>query len=391
MSPEDPPKQPLLEEPAEPQMCEVCFSTSHRTEDCDVTREGVMLKNMQWAEESLNSGGLRSERITQSEGLTVYRIYDENGGVLGELEIADEPRALQPGGSKAGSPWGLLSFGFESPDGASYKTGPSGSPYIEDILSAGVGFLREQQERQAAERKMRVRDEFGKLELDGSRWRMSLPGYEHMSSGERAAVLGLTLEEFRESERTSMDLGAIWGELKTNATQNDLYRLWNAWREGGENAAVAELEGRVRALLSPQYLSLLDRVKAAVPQEKNIEEKMEAHRLAGEAQFLGIPREDIDFVERTVDDARSLQFALKEDERARVREWWGRLAKPPEIHIPSFDEERKRLGLESVPDEALEQQLQEGMDDPKRAALQALKDRLARYRDIKQKVIEGTK
>jgi hypothetical protein len=380
---EDIPSPPTSEE-ITPAMCEICFSTSHKTEDCDIPREKELLKNMQWTENILNAGNLRTERVEQGEGVTVYRIRTVEGFPLGILEIADMPRALGPD-VKTIAAFGMNSFRFEAPSGTTFITGAEGTPNIEDILAAGMDFLKEEHERELQEKEERMRQEFGRLESEGSQWHPWIPGYDRMNVGEQAEASGLTVDEMIERKNVDIDYGTIYGELGSDGS-NLLWRLGRAWET--EDPKAYEIESGIRQRIDPKYGAALDRIKAARPRMRELGEKMKQFELKKEERLLDLPREEIDFMKQAVDAMRQFEFFLPSDCRARFREWRERQAGLVKVRIPSMQADRDRLGLDSISNEELESQFLAEMDEIQQATFYELKAGLKEYWRIKNKVFE---
>lgn len=350
-------------------MCEICFSTAHKTEDCDVAKEGEILKSSRWAEEMLLARGISAELTEKNQAETAYRLKDESGYDLGTLAITDEVRLrgddAAPTGKNAGFWSSEFTLMFKAPDGTTLKLGTERP--LDYVISDGLAFLKDAHARETGADRT---PEALKSKQEQER-------ADNAKTAERMGLEPEELEAMLSGRRSLNDFFARRGEPESRREISNLMNRWEgrAWvgneQPDSRYLSDEEFEEKLFAGLPPDSRSQFsEEFRDTLPSYRRIAAKardFKERRLAAEKGL-------------SVEDWKFLDGAGKAFDRFALG-----LGSERRLSFPLLFQGWRMRGLDDPTNKELEARLVKLLDQKEKDELEELKQKIPQYRDIEKK------
>ncbi|MDP2933085.1 MAG: hypothetical protein Q8N81_03045 [bacterium] len=351
------------------EMCQICFSTSHSTPDCDVTKEGEMLKSANWAQEMLAARGVTALEVGKNEAETTFHLVDGEGTVLGELAITDELRLrgedTAPTGKNAGFWSSEFTLMFETPDGTTLKLGTERP--MDYVINDGLDFLKDAHARETGAD--RTPEALKRKEEQ-----------ERARNAKTAEQMGLTPDELEGMMSGRRSLNKFFEKRGKPKDRRDISNLMDRWEgrsysgnEDPENRYLSDekfeehffggLPEDARSQFGDEFRDVLPEYRRVAAKARDFKER----RLAAEK---GLSVEDWKILDGTSKALDRFALGLGSDRR---------------LSFPLLFQGWRMRGLDDPTNKELEARLVKLLDQKERDELEELKQKIPQCREIEKR------
>lgn len=350
------------------QVCQICFSASHITENCDVAKEKEMLKSAGWARELLASHGVTALEVGKDEAETSFHLVDEDGSVLGELVVIDEVRMrgedLKATASNAGFWPSGFTLLFTAPDGTVLKLATE-KP-MDYVIADGVQFLRDARARETG--------------ADKTPEALEKKSKEEKERNERIAEqMGLLPEELKAMVGGRRDIFEFFSKSGDSKKTKLAQGLMDRW-EGRSSASSEDSEDRY-STDEELETKLFGGLSGGVTEEFNKEHGLqfsEYRRIAAKAKDFR-ERRNSESSGLSLDDWRFVDDTSKSLDRFALG-----LGPERRLSFPLLFIGWENRGLDDPTNKELEAKLVGLLNEKEKQELEDLKKRVPRYRELRR-------